>query len=64
MAAAGASLGIMALLLIAAPLFPFMPADDFTQALVIAFVFGAIAVANSPTVTIAVIAETRSEGPE
>lgn len=44
-------------------LFPFMPSDDLGEAAVIAMVFGAIAVANSPTVTIAVIAETASEGP-
>jgi Kef-type K+ transport system membrane component KefB len=42
--------------------FPFIPADLATAA-VIAMVIGAIAVANSPTVTIAVIAETRSDGP-
>ncbi len=57
------AVGTMALLLLAAPIFPFMPQDSFATALVVAFVFGAIAVANSPTVTIAVIAETRAEGP-
>lgn len=42
---------------------PFMPGEDFTKAAIIAMVFGAIAVANSPTVTIAVIADTRADGP-
>lgn len=55
--------GVGAVVLLGASLFPFMPEDDWSNALVIAFVFGAIAVANSPTVTIAVISETRSDGP-
>lgn len=42
---------------------PFMPQDSFVDGLVVAFVFGSIAVASSPTVTIAVIAETRADGP-
>jgi Kef-type K+ transport system membrane component KefB len=42
--------------------FPFVPANTMTAA-VVAMVFGAIAVANSPTVAIAVIAETESDGP-
>lgn len=53
---------IMALILVGRALFPFVP-DDLATAAVIAMVFGAIAVANSPTVTIAVIAETAAEGP-
>lgn len=55
-------IGVGAVTLIGRALFPFIP-DDLATAAVIAMVFGAIAVANSPTVTIAVIAETRSEGP-
>lgn len=42
---------------------PFMPEHDPIKGGVIAMVFGAIAVANSPTVAIAVISENRSEGP-
>lgn len=44
-------------------LLPFMPADDTLKCGIIAMVFGAIAVADSPLVTIAVIAENQSEGP-
>ena len=42
---------------------PFMPQGSFIEGLAVAFVFGAIAVASSPTVTIAVIAETQADGP-
>jgi Kef-type K+ transport system membrane component KefB len=55
--------GVGALMLLGAGLFSFMPTDDWTHALIVAFVFGAIAVTASPTVTIAVIADTRSDGP-
>lgn len=53
---------ITGVMLVGSSLFPFVP-EDLATAAVIAMVFGTIAVANSPTVTIAVIAETRSEGP-
>lgn len=43
--------------------FPFVPDDQLVPALVIAAVFGSIAVANSPTVTIAVISENAADGP-
>ncbi len=57
------ALGVLAVVLAGRSLLPFMPPDDLFKAAIIAMVFGAIAVANSPTVTIAVIAETRAEGP-
>lgn len=44
-------------------LFDFMPTDSWMGALVIAIVFGCLAASSSPTVTIAVLAETRSAGP-
>lgn len=53
---------IFATMMLLRPLFPFMPADDL-HAAIIALVFSGIAVSNSPTVTIAVIAENRAEGP-
>lgn len=55
--------GVLAVVLLGRSIFPFMPVDDMTEAFVIAMVFGAIAVANSPTVTIAVIAENQADGP-
>jgi Kef-type K+ transport system membrane component KefB len=55
--------GVLTVVMLTRSLLPFVPADDLKKAFVIAMVFGAIAVANSPTVTIAVIAETQSEGP-
>ncbi len=55
--------GVFAVVMLARPILPFVPTDNLLQAGVIAMVFGSIAVANSPTVTIAVIAENRAEGP-
>lgn len=57
------ALGVFAVLLLGRSLFPFMPADDLTKAIVIGVVFGSIAVCASPMVTVAVIAENRSDGP-
>jgi Kef-type K+ transport system membrane component KefB len=57
------ALGVFGVVVAARSLLPFMPSDNLAEGLVIAMVFGAIAVANSPTVTIAVIAENRAEGP-
>lgn len=54
--------GVFAVVFFGRSLFPFVPEDTLTAA-VISMVFGAIAVANSPTVAIAVIAETESDGP-
>lgn len=51
-----------ATMLLLRPLFPFMPEDNL-HAAIIALVFGAIAISNSPTVTIAMIAENRADGP-
>jgi Kef-type K+ transport system membrane component KefB len=55
--------GMLAVLLIGRSLFPFLPTDDMTAAVIIAVVFSAIAVSNSPMVTIAVIAENAADGP-
>lgn len=44
-------------------LFPFVPNDDLLLAGIIAVCLAAIAISNSPTVTIAVIAENRASGP-
>lgn len=55
--------GVTGVIMLLRPLLPFMPQDDLLTSVVIAFVFGAVAVANSPTVTIAVIAESRADGP-
>ncbi len=55
--------GVFAVVLLARPLLPFIPVDNPLLAGVIAMIFGAIAVASSPTVTIAVIAENEAEGP-
>jgi Kef-type K+ transport system membrane component KefB len=57
------AVGVQLVIFLGRDHFPFMPSDDLVKGAVIAMVFGAIAVANSPTVTIAVIAETASEGP-
>ena len=55
--------GVLSVVLVARGLLPFIPRDDFARAVVIAMVFGAIAVANSPTVTVAVIADNEADGP-
>lgn len=55
--------GVLGVVLLTRSFLPFMPANDVTKAIVIAMVFGAIAVANSPTVTIAVISENQADGP-
>jgi Kef-type K+ transport system membrane component KefB len=57
------ALVVPSLIFFARDFFPFMPTDDLVKGAVIAMVFGAIAVSNSPMVTIAVIGETRAEGP-
>jgi Kef-type K+ transport system membrane component KefB len=55
--------GVSALVFFGRALFPFMPTDDVLTAGVIAMVFGAVAVATSPMVAIAVVAENRADGP-
>lgn len=57
------ALGVFGTVMLTRAFLPFMPRDDLLTGSIIAMVFGAIAVANSPTVTIAVIAENRAEGP-
>jgi Kef-type K+ transport system membrane component KefB len=44
-------------------LFPFVPDDPLLEAAVVALALSAIAISNSPTVTIAVISESGSSGP-
>lgn len=56
-------LGILVLMFAGRSLFPFMPEDDLVKAGVIAMIFGTVAVANSPTVAIAVIADNKADGP-
>jgi Kef-type K+ transport system membrane component KefB len=57
------AVGVLLLVFFGRSLFPFMPDDDLMKAGVIAMIFGAVAVANSPTVAIAVIAENKADGP-
>lgn len=57
------AVGVFGAVMLARSVLPFMPTDHLLKAGIIAMVFGSIAVANSPTVTIAVIAENRAEGP-
>ncbi|HUH03739.1 MAG TPA: cation:proton antiporter [Kofleriaceae bacterium] len=57
------AVGVFLVVFLGRALFPFAPADDIVMGLIVAMVFGAIAVANSPTVTIAVIAENHADGP-
>lgn len=54
---------VTGVVLVFAPIFPFLPEGDFTQAGVIALVLAAISISGSPTVTIAIISESRAQGP-
>jgi hypothetical protein len=45
--------GVVTVVMLTRSFLPFVPSDDLMKAFVIAMVFGAIAVANSPTVTTA-----------
>lgn len=54
---------ITALVYFGRRLFPFVPDEDLVRAFIIALCLAAISVSNSPTVTIAVIAENRASGP-
>jgi len=51
------------LVLSLADVLPFTAGQEWAVVVTIAFVFGSIAIANSPSVTIAVINDTRSRGP-
>ena len=55
--------GVLLVVFFGRSLFPFMPEDNLLKAGVIAMIFGTVAVANSPTVAIAVISENRADGP-
>lgn len=57
------AVGVFGAVMLMRDILPFMITDKPLQAGIIAMVFGSIAVANSPTVTIAVIAENQAEGP-
>lgn len=57
------ALGVFGAVMLMRDFLPFMETESPLQAAIIAMVFGSIAVANSPTVTIAVIAENQAEGP-
>jgi Kef-type K+ transport system membrane component KefB len=58
-----AAIGVLAVVLVARSLLSFLAQDDFVTMLMIALVFVAIAISNSPMVTIAVIAENEADGP-
>lgn len=49
--------------LLFAPVLPFTAGREFAAVATIALIFGSIAIANSPSVAIAVITDTRSRGP-
>ncbi len=55
--------GIFAFVFVARNQLPFITSSTLLETSVIALVFGSIAIASSPAVTIAVIAENRAEGP-
>ena len=57
------AVGVFGAVMLLRDFLPFMDTENRLQAGIIAMVFGSIAVANSPTVTIAVIAENQAEGP-
>lgn len=54
---------ITGLVLAMKPIFPLTAGRSWADAIVIAMVFGSIAIANSPSVAVAVINDTRSRGP-
>ncbi len=54
---------IAGIVLLAAGALPFTAGKPFIEVAVIALIFGSIAIANSPSVAIAVINDTRSRGP-
>ena len=55
--------GTAAVVYLARDLFPFLRGEPGAVAVAVALLFGAVAVANSPATTIAVITELRSRGP-
>ena len=54
---------VAGLVLALKPIFPLTAGQGWTEAIIIAAVFGSIAIANSPSVAVAVINDTRSRGP-
>lgn len=59
----GVFLLVYAALLVVSPWVPFLSGEPLSFILVVCLVFGSIAVATSPTVTIALITEYRAKGP-
>jgi Kef-type K+ transport system membrane component KefB len=54
---------VAGIVLLLKPFFPLIADQGWTEAVIIAAVFGSIAIANSPSVAVAVINDTRSRGP-
>lgn len=54
---------VVGFVLLASPLLPFTADATLAETLILAVVFGSIAIANSPSVAIAVINDSRSRGP-
>ncbi|NNF39012.1 MAG: cation:proton antiporter [Gemmatimonadetes bacterium] len=54
---------VAGLVLLLKPVFPLTAGQGWTEAIIIAAVFGSIAIANSPSVAVAVINDTRAKGP-
>lgn len=55
--------GVTALLLLARPMFDFLPDESTRTAVVICLLVATLAIANSPAVVIAILGETRAQGP-
>jgi Kef-type K+ transport system membrane component KefB len=54
---------VAGIVLLLKPIFPLTAGQGWTEAIIIAAVFGSIAIANSPSVAVAVINDTRARGP-
>lgn len=54
---------VAGVVLLLKPVFPLTAGQGWSEAIIIAAVFGSIAIANSPSVAVAVINDTRSRGP-
>lgn len=54
---------VAGIVLLLKPVFPLTAGAEWSEAVIIAAVFGSIAIANSPSVAVAVINDTRSRGP-
>lgn len=56
-------IAVAGIVLLLKPMFPLIADLGWMEALIIAAVFGSVAIANSPSVAVAVINDTRSRGP-